>query len=431
MAYISIATSDIAVDKPITNELMTQVKDNLDYLYGAIGINVGEIANGSFEVDSDADGTPDNWTLSLYAAGAGSVSTNTPGHGEKCFIFTRTSGAGNGGGQLLSDYIAVSTVAAPWVSFALKQSSAQPRTKVLVRPYTAQKATLADSTIYDSTANPTAWTDNHYRITLPTSACFVKIALQGGTTDHNFAGTIAFDNIRIGEQNPTEHIKTVNITQAELKTSTGSVSQGQGGWGNQSLPGGEYGFYPQTQGNSSASLTAQICKMITGGRSAYIYLEVAGGSGDEFGYAYQRYVTSSGEIFWIFICKDKNTKQIKNTYFAPDHPCFGGGGDPLSKPHPFPDYNPDIEEIIVINLSQEDAKELRYKKWQEKKPAQEIFLRDYEIVEKETEWPSIPITVGLSDYPDPYNPEQQKTVQVIKKIIPKPDYIKCFAYKKR
>jgi hypothetical protein len=300
MAYISIATSDIAVDKPITNELMTQVKDNLDYLYGVVGVNVDQISNGSFEIDSDADGTPDNWTLSLYAAGAGAVSTSAPGHGERCFIFTRTSGAGNGGGQLLSDYIAVSTVAAPWVSFALKQSSAQPRTKVLVRPYTAQKATLADSTIYDSTANPTVWTDKHYRVTLPTSACFVKIALQGGTTDHNFAGTIAFDNIRIGEQNPTEHIKAANITQAELKTSIGS-------W-NTSIPPDsvasaslvDYSFFP-TQTTPGAWIKVWYQTNLNGYAIAAYNSDIAAATWS----GSYRYVTSSEQHIEIYK-NDKN-----------------------------------------------------------------------------------------------------------------------------
>jgi hypothetical protein len=410
---------------------MTQVKDNLDYLYGAVGINVGEIANGSFEVDSDADGTPDNWTLSLYAGGAGAVSTSTPGHGEKCFIFTRTSGAGNGGGQLLSDYIAVSTVAAPWVSFALKQSSAQPRTKVLVRPYTAQKATLADSTIYDSTANPTAWTDNHYRITLPTSACFVKIALQGGTTDHNFAGTIAFDNIRIGEQDPTEHIKTANITQAELKTSTGSVTKSSSVYTNHTLPGGEYGFYPQI----AASARGVQCYigftfMNWGAAVANIAFSPNSSVGSDGSCsAYQRYITSSGEIFWIFIKRNKLTKIIESTFFSHDHPCFGNGNDPELIQHPFPDCDPEKYDIIAINPIPEIIKDIKNKKRLEKKTPLDILLRDYEIIEENTQWPTIPVTIGLMEYPDLLN--QQKSVEIIKRVVPKPDYIKCYTIKKK
>lgn len=87
------------------------------------------------------------------------------------------------------------------------------------------------------------------------------------------------------------------------------------------LPGGEYGFYPQTK--------------LTGGTI----------------YAQQRYVTSSGEEHWIFLLVKKGTGEIVSGYSAPDHPMYGNGGDINEVPHPFHDIKPD-EEVIIITMDE-------------------------------------------------------------------------------
>jgi len=136
------------------------------------------------------------------------------------------------------------------------------------------------------------------------------------------------------------------VTQAKLKTSIGSVG---GVTGNYTLPGGEYGFYPQVKAKADGD---HVTAFIASGMSLIsyvtnIYFSVYG-TGN---HAQQRYVTSSGEVFWIFILKDKITKEIQGMYQAPDHPCFGNGGKPLLMPHPFGDYDETKHEIIVINPS--------------------------------------------------------------------------------
>lgn len=198
MAFTALATTDIAVDKPITNELMTNIKDNFDYLYGLSASNEAVLINPSFEIDSDSDGVPDGWTFTPLAAGSGALSTTSPHHGSKSFVFTRTSGAGNGGGELLSDYIPITTGLSYTLGFALKQSSAQPRTKFIAQFYTAAQTTLANTTVYNSTVNPTAWAEKEYGVLPPANARYCKINIVGGATDKDFAGTIAVDNVRFG-----------------------------------------------------------------------------------------------------------------------------------------------------------------------------------------------------------------------------------------
>ena len=214
-----------------------------------------------------------------------------------------------------------------------------------------------------------------------------------------------------------------SVSQAKLKTSTGEVSHSGGCV---TLPGGEYGFYPlikaQVGYNASAQLAYGFVKTTY---TANIYLQ--GGYGTTV-YAKQRYVTSSGEVFWIFILRDKVTKDIISIWQAPDHPCFGNGGKPLLVPHPFPDYDETKHEIIVINPSHEEVEAM--KKLGERgedepdKDLLEVIMEEYEIDEDlKTEWPKKEITVGLPKNIDwKRMPEDSKVVPV-RKRIPQPSYV--------
>ena len=216
------------------------------------------------------------------------------------------------------------------------------------------------------------------------------------------------------------------VSQAKLKTSTGSVST-IGSPANLTLPGGEYGFYPQIK-YSQGSMDAQIANAValTGSYVTNIYLTVGG--------AQQRYVTSSGEVFWIFILRDKVTKDIISIWQAPDHPCFGNGGKPLLVPHPFPDYDETKHEIIVINPSHEEVEAM--KKLGERgedepdKDLLEVIMKEYEIDEdSKPAWPTKAVTVGL---PKDYETKKMgEGVQPIKKAIPRPPYIKTKSLRRK
>lgn len=235
------------------------------------------------------------------------------------------------------------------------------------------------------------------------------------------------------------------ISQAKLKTSSGNVSHNAsvGVTGTLlTLPGGEYGFYPRTQlADSLARSTyaeAKIFYKATTGNQAlasYIYLETnATGAGPVI-YAYQRYVTSSGEVNWLFILRDKATKKKIASWFAPDHPCYGNGGKPNLVPHPFPDYNPATQEIIVINPTDEQITEMEAMQYvvDENKPDQsigEIMDKFYEIDEESSpKWPTKAVTVGL---PEGHNWQStNKNIVPIKKVTHQPDGVTLKALKKR
>ena len=214
-----------------------------------------------------------------------------------------------------------------------------------------------------------------------------------------------------------------SVSQAKLKTSTGSVSAtAYAGATNLTLPGGEYGFYPQVYGNITALIasTVNVSSYITN-----ICLTAAGSSGVS---AQQRYVTSSGEVFWIFILRDKVTKDVISMWQAPDHPCFGNGGKPLLVPHPFPDYDETKHEIIVINPSDEDIFNMQDAcVMPEDKPDRdilEVIVKDYEIDEDlKTEWPKKEITVGLPKNIDWKRMPDGSKVVPVRKRIPQPSYV--------
>lgn len=94
------------------------------------------------------------------------------------------------------------------------------------------------------------------------------------------------------------------------------------------LPGGAYGFYPQSR--------------YTGGKI----------------YARQYYVTASGIDYWLYVLTAKKDYthlnqsykkgEIISIYGAPDHPSYGNKCSPEDMPHPFTDYDNDTQQIILV-----------------------------------------------------------------------------------
>lgn len=160
------------------------------------------------------------------------------------------------------------------------------------------------------------------------------------------------DNVTIERSTGQLKVKDSGISQAKLKTAVGEVSISGGAWVHLTLPGGEYGFYPQLKNeNNNVNFTAKILAgenlnlpQITS-YTAKITLWTNSGAG----YAQQRYVTSSGEDLWIFLLVDKITKEIIAAYQAPDHPAYGNGGDFNKLSHPFDNYDPSKHEIILVD----------------------------------------------------------------------------------
>jgi len=211
-----------------------------------------------------------------------------------------------------------------------------------------------------------------------------------------------------------------SVSQSVLKTSYGEVSTISDA--ELTLPGGEYGFYPQIKTSYPQLVDARIAGMVSLIPTSYttnIYLS-APMEGTYF-YAKQRYVTSSGEVYWIFILRDKSTKKVLATFSSSDHPCFGNGGDPVNIAHPFPQYD-NTKEIVCITPSDTELAEMKARVISGKSLLQ-VINEDYEIDETSIGlWPSEEVTVGL---PEGHDWQMGEAVNPIKMIIPKPTYIIC------
>jgi len=427
MSYSALTAAETAQDAFITAELMDKIKDNFAFLYGEYS-EITALINGSFETDADADGVPDNWTKSLYPGGSGAFETASPAHGAKSWKFIHPGGAGNGGGYLTSDYVGCSELITYFVSFILWASAAGMKNIVRISYYTAAKVAVSSTDIYSSTANPTSETAYNLQFTPPATARFFKILLIGGYTDTDVAGSVYFDNIQFGEAIAQGHLKTSYFEAAFVAGSSELVE----------ITGGEYAHWPQvkiTSTNDGYAKTVSSSSICNGFSSSintayHSYAEItfadegAGSVTLKF-----RYHTSSGEIFWIFIKRDKLTRKVKCASAAPDHPCFGNGGKPLLVPHPFGKYDPETEEIIVINPSAAQLSEMKRSQavGDEDKPDRSligIILSDYEIDEEsDPAWPDKAVTVASADGADWKSLPEGTPVLVRKKIIPRPENV--------
>jgi len=234
----------------------------------------------------------------------------------------------------------------------------------------------------------------------------------------------------------TTALVDASVSQSKLKTSSGEVSvsvPAEGTASTSALPGGYYGFLPEVKTNNasgniflsrfykacSTSYAAVACEFHnTHPTTAYT------------GYANQYYVTASGEVFWIFILRDKDTKQILHVWAAPDHPCFGTSGDPSVTPHPFAGiYDKVKHEIIVINPTRAEEIFINNNK---KDSFIESLFELYDINEESSiSWPNKEITLGLPKDRDWRFVLPGTLVVPIKKQIPKPNYILCKSLRRK
>jgi hypothetical protein len=254
---------------------------------------------------------------------------------------------------------------------------------------------------------------------------------------------------------------TGGITQGYLKTSTGQyvsnvyiVQAGTfeagfyGYWSGSvsfAMPGGEYGFMPKmyhyisagTMTSARAESMSQVA--IQAAYYAGMGLNWSGTISEDPPYhsyiAYagttQRYVTASGEVHWIFILRDKETKKIISLWDCPDHPCFGNGGDPFEIEHPFGNFNPDQQEIIVVNPDLDEYEKITQfegKKHPEKKHKMGLLeaIEHHFVIDDSSKpkWPKAPVAVDMPKTRRPFY-VQDDIVKPIKKPIPKPDCVKA------
>jgi hypothetical protein len=156
----------------------------------------------------------------------------------------------------------------------------------------------------------------------------------------------------------TTYLPDNTVDTTALKTATGEVSTTDNA--TLTVTGGTYCFYPQIKSSDAGQyLEVGICGVydVEGSNSTsyitVISLRREGGSGTM--YAQFRYITTSGEDYWLFFLIDKQTKEILSTSGAPDHPAYGNSNDFEKQSHPFPSFNSNTQDIILIEKDQAKA----------------------------------------------------------------------------
>lgn len=235
--------------------------------------------------------------------------------------------------------------------------------------------------------------------------------------------------------------KTPNsgISQGDLNTSIGEVATASENGENHTLPGGEYGFFPQiksaTGGAKNASWGRKIspyeaAKSTTTSYATRIIL--ATNDSSHWAYMQQRYVTASGEVHWIFFLRNKHTGKIISAYQAPDHPCFGNGGKPAILQHPFDVIDRSIHELVIVNPSFDLIETIEKATIEDSETIPDrsllqVILEDYIISMSDERWPDVEVTTGLPKHVDyRFFPKGLgDKIKPIKKIIPRPPGSLC------
>lgn len=140
------------------------------------------------------------------------------------------------------------------------------------------------------------------------------------------------------------------VDTTALKTVMSAVSNSGAAWVHNTLPGGNYGFYPQIkQAANNAGVAAKICQENVAVVGTTYKTHITFYPASTTMYAQQRYITASGIDQWIFLLVDKLTKDIVSAYQAPDHPAYGNGGDFEKLPHPFGSYDETKHKIVLVD----------------------------------------------------------------------------------
>ncbi len=227
------------------------VIQNLIYLYNQIaslgGSGGSDVANGGFESDTDNDGTPDGWTVTLFPGGSFVIDSTTQAEGTKSAKFTHPGGAGNGGGYIqTNDFSSCSELRSLNLNWTQKASVAGIRAIVQVLYYDSAKAFLSTQTAYDSQANATAWTDLNFLMLPPAGARYYKLKFVGGDSSVNVAGSVWFDGVRVGEDKNKTPRGVVVFTSSGTWTAPAYINRvkvrvwGGGGGGGFSVTNGSH-----------------------------------------------------------------------------------------------------------------------------------------------------------------------------------------------
>lgn len=150
-----------------------------------------KILNGSFELDSNADAVPDNWTLTYNNGNVIFVNPGFSFHGSNSLRFV----VGNAGlSTLESDFFPVQEGLTEPFSFAMICDSAVANVQVNIKWHSITNVLISTASLYANAAtNPLVWTDLSFSSTPPAGARFATIEFDISAV---VPTVVSFDNVR-------------------------------------------------------------------------------------------------------------------------------------------------------------------------------------------------------------------------------------------
>lgn len=240
----------------------------------------------------------------------------------------------------------------------------------------------------------------------------------------------------------TAKINALAVTEAKIGASAvaaGKLKAAVGGGslsadGLITISGGGYSFHPTMYGAA-----AGICDVYFGYGTTNLLpvgaytacIACVGAWGNTF-YWNNYYIQSSGELHWLYILTDKLSGKMLGSWHAPDHPCFGNGGDPELLPQPFLHFDPTKHDLLVCNPPHSLIWELRDKVRTVERNRKGLIQVLHELYEPdlsiEPAWPEIPVTVHLDEY---LGQDGKVKKDIIKAAVPKMAYMRAVSLKAR
>ena len=253
-----------------------------------------------------------------------------------------------------------------------------------------------------------------------TSGRLVGVTTNGQLVDSTLSGDVSSSGF-------TTTIGTSKVTNAMLKTSYGEYTTTS--TETKTITGGQYCFYPQVcvsgtyQADAASVTIVDSTSSMPTSYTTLCTMQVLNPTGAKHTiYAQFRYVTSSGEVYWHWVLRDKNTREVIGTASAPDHPCFGNGGDPSVIRHPFLSYDPAKHEILVMNPSPSDVQAINlFCLEQNVASFTDAFNMFFDINDlQDASWPEREVTLGL-----PRTFDFHTSTPVLRGVVAKPDCVAC------
>ena len=141
-------------------------------------------SNGSFEVDSDNDGQPDNWTITPYTGSAIAITNDVVTDGVEALEFN-TAGAGTGGGTATSAKFPVTEGTTCSVSFSVLVSGTSAETSTstfVIKWYDEDSVYVSSSTVTVTHVAVDTWYHLQQEVTVAATATQGEIVLVGVAT---------------------------------------------------------------------------------------------------------------------------------------------------------------------------------------------------------------------------------------------------------